>query len=178
MKNTNKIYKPSNLKNPIKNISENNSLTRRLTNNRDYLLDLLHALDGITQSPKYHPESDALFHSLQVFEWAYRESDDPELWLAALFHDVGKSVDSKSHCEIGAEMLSNIFTERAVWLIAHHLDLMKSPQMTRKRLANSNKLKELSLLRRWDMAGREPDVEVRQPEEALDLILEAFENNH
>ncbi len=138
------------------------------------MLELLLALDGVIQSPKYHPESDTLYHSLQVFECAYRESDDPELWLAALFHDVGKSVDSKNHCEVGAEMVTDLFTERVVWLIEHHLDLMKFPQKTRKRFANSKRLKDLSLLRTWDLAGRDPHAEVRSAEDAFDLILEAF----
>jgi hypothetical protein len=36
------------------------------------LLSLLEALDGVAQSPRYHPEGDALFHSLQVFDLARR----------------------------------------------------------------------------------------------------------
>ena len=46
---------------------------------------LLEPLEGVKQSPKYHPEGDALYHSLQVFELA-REARpyDEEFLLAAL----------------------------------------------------------------------------------------------
>ncbi len=146
-------------------------LTSTLFEQREYLLNLLLALDGVVQSPKYHPESDALYHSLQVFEWSYKEANDPELWLAALFHDVGKSVDAKYHCEIGSEMLTGFFPKRVTWLIEHHLDLMRTPRTTKRKHQNSKRLKDLFLLRRWDLAGRQRMVNVREPDEALEIIL-------
>ncbi|MBV1908331.1 MAG: HD domain-containing protein [Kangiellaceae bacterium] len=146
-----------------------------LNNHKEYLLDLLLALDGVIQSPKYHPESDALYHSLQVFELAYRESTDPELWLAALFHDVGKSVDSKHHCIIGAEMVTEILPTRVIWIIKHHLDLLKSPQQTQRKFANTQKIGDLIQVRRWDLAGRSPTARVRDTEEALDIVLSRFD---
>lgn len=72
---------------------------------KDYLLDLLFDLDSIEQDPYYHPEGDALFHSLQVFQLANQQSDCPVMWAAALFHDVGKANGSKKHDAVGAEML-------------------------------------------------------------------------
>ena len=46
---------------------------------------LLQPLEGVKQSPKYHPEGDALYHSLQVFELAREERPyDEEFLLAAL----------------------------------------------------------------------------------------------
>ena len=38
----------------------------------DEMVEWLIALDGVRQDPRYHPEGDALFHSLQVFEHALR----------------------------------------------------------------------------------------------------------
>ena len=61
------------------------------------LLDLLVALDRIPQDPRYHPEGDALYHSLQVFQHARRESRDPALVAAALLHDVGQLVSYRKH---------------------------------------------------------------------------------
>ena len=153
------------------NSFENSQSYKSLKQHRDYLLDLLLALDGVIQSPKYHPESDALYHSLQVFEWAFKETCDPELWLAALFHDIGKSVDSKKHCEIGAEMVLDIFPSRVIWIIKHHLDLMKNPKQTQQKLTNKNQLTDLVKIRKWDLAGRDPNAAVRDVEEALDLVL-------
>ena len=150
-------------------------ISQILLASREYLLELLMALDGVRQSPQYHPESDALYHSLQVFDWAYRETDDPELWLAALFHDIGKAVDSRQHCEIGAEMVAGIMPPRVVWLIRHHLDLMICPQQTKRRLMNTTKLNDLQALRRWDLAGRDPVAVVQAPEAALQSILQAFD---
>ena len=41
----------------------------------------------------YHPEGDALYHSLQVFDLACEESPyDEDFLLAALLHDVGKAM--------------------------------------------------------------------------------------
>jgi hypothetical protein len=56
------------------------------------LLELLVALDGVRQDPRWHPEGDALYHSLQAFELARRETTDRGLWAAALLHDVGKAL--------------------------------------------------------------------------------------
>lgn len=151
------------------------SVRTKLTDNTEYLLDLLFSLDGVTQSPKYHPESDALFHSMQVFEHAYQESNDPLLWLAALFHDVGKSVDSSTHDVIGAEMVKDIFPERVVFIIRHHLDLLKSTRSTKRKYANTSLLSDLTKLRRWDLAGREQDAKVRDVKDAFSLILRATE---
>lgn len=144
----------------------------RFTSNREYLLNLLLSLDGVVQSAKYHPESDALYHTLQVFELAYKQSNDPQLWLAALFHDVGKAVDSKEHAQIGADMVRDLLPDRVVWLIEHHLDLLISPRQTRQRLANSQQLTDLTQLRAWDLGGRSTTAEVRTPDDALNIITQ------
>src|SRR5438093_1684496 len=50
---------------------------------------LLLPLESVQQSPKYHPEGDVLYHTLQVFELAKEERPyDEEFLLAALLHDV------------------------------------------------------------------------------------------
>ena len=138
---------------------------------KDYLLSLLQALDGVEQSLKYHPESDALYHSLQVFELALNNSDDKQLWLAALLHDVGKSVDSKRHAVIGADMVRGVVDERVCWLIEHHLDLLLNPAATRQRLQNTQQLADLTQLRNWDLGGRKTDAQVCSAKQALDKIF-------
>src|SRR5262249_8676322 len=50
---------------------------------------LLLPLEEVRQSPRYHPEGDVLYHSLQVFELAREERPyDEEFLLAALLHDL------------------------------------------------------------------------------------------
>jgi exopolyphosphatase/pppGpp-phosphohydrolase len=138
----------------------------------DELLPLLLALDGIRQDPAYHPEGDALFHSLQVFDLARAATNDRALWAAALLHDVGKAIDSSNHDEVGADLLSDIVSPRIVWLVRHHLDLLKNPRMTKRRLRGSRALIDLQHLRRWDVGGRSPHAIVLSPEIALSMIFE------
>jgi putative nucleotidyltransferase with HDIG domain len=68
-------------------------------NNSDDLLNLVNALKGVPQDPKYHPEGDVYVHTMEVVnnasEIATRENLDPKdrqvLMLAAMLHDVGKA---------------------------------------------------------------------------------------
>ena len=134
------------------------------------LLDLVVALDRIPQSPRYHPEGDALYHSLQVFQHARRESRDPVMHAAALLHDVGKALRAGDHDAEGADLLEGLVAPRVVWLVRHHLDLLREPGATRRRLHNTVDLRDLELLRRWDLAGRSPRATVCSPAEAVTFI--------
>lgn len=137
----------------------------------DALLGLLLDLDGVRQVPRYHPEGDALYHSLQVFGLARRESSDRGLWAAALLHDVGKAISGPDHDETGADLLDGIVNDRVVYLVRHHLDLLRAPRQAQRRHP-PERLAELALLRRYDLRGRRLDVAVVSPEEALDCIFE------
>ena len=136
------------------------------------LLELLLALDGVRQDPRFHPEGDALFHSLQAFDLARRQSDDRALWAAALLHDVGKAVSSPDHDVIGADLLDGLVAPRVVWLVRHHLDLLRAPGVTKRRLRNTPALVDLQRLRRWDVGGRSPSASVLEPEAALALLFD------
>jgi hypothetical protein len=137
----------------------------------DDLFSLVEALDGIRQSPRYHPEGDALFHSLQVFELARRSTTDRVLWAAALFHDVGKAIDGPLHDEVGADLLEGLLCPRGVWLVRHHLDLLKDARGTRRRYRGTPALHDLELLRRWDLGGRDPGARVISTEGAFDQLF-------
>jgi len=52
----------------------------------------LHALFGVPQPARYHPEIDTGVHSLMAVSQAALLSDKPEVRLAALLHDLGKAV--------------------------------------------------------------------------------------
>ena len=139
---------------------------------------LLKPLEGVKQSPKYHPEGDALYHSLQVFELARYERDyDEEFLLAALLHDVGKGIDPTDHVTAGLMALEGTITERTETLIALHMDAHLYREGTlgargRLRLEQSSEFEDLMLLQELDKRGRVPGAFVCELEEALDVIRE------
>jgi hypothetical protein len=129
----------------------------------------LEPLETVKQNPKYHPEGDALYHSLQVFELA-REARpyDEEFLLAALLHDVGKAIDPQNHVAAAIEALRGAVTERTLWLIEHHMDLLSS--RARRPLEPGESLDDLKLLRDLDDAGRVPGAPVGTIDQALDYL--------
>jgi hypothetical protein len=138
-------------------------------------------LESVKQNPKYHPEGDALFHSLQVFQLA-RDAHpyDEEFLLAALLHDVGKAIDTHDHVTAGIDALRGAVTERTLWLIEHHMDLLRSgektlPARVRRALESSEYFDDLKLLRELDDAGRVPGQQVDSLDEVLDY-LKGLEN--
>jgi len=139
---------------------------------------LLLPLEGVKQSPRYHPEGDALYHSLQVFDLASHELPyDEEFLLAALLHDVGKAIDPTDHVAAGLEALEGYITDRTAWLIEHHMDahLLRDGtlgQRKRKRLQAEEDFEALLLLAQCDRAGREKGVEAPELDEALQYIRE------
>lgn len=138
----------------------------------DRLFDLLQALDGLQQDLRYHPEGDALYHSLQAFNLARRASADRALWAAALLHDVGKAYDSFHHDEVGAALLDGLVAPRVSWLVRHHLYLLRAPGLVRQRLRGTAALRDLESLRRCDLGGRARDASVLLLSDALMLLLE------
>lgn len=144
-------------------------------------LALLAPLEAVEQSPKRHPEGDALYHSLQVFDLARDHLPyDEEFLLAALLHDVGKAIDPRNHVAAGLEVLESILTPRAFWLIEHHgeahavLDQSLGVR-ARRRLEDSEHYEELLLLARCDRAGRVPGAQVPEADEAVEYIRELAE---
>jgi predicted nucleotidyltransferase len=135
-------------------------------------------LENVKQSPKYHPEGDALYHSLQVFDLACDELPyDEEFLLAALLHDVGKAIDPQDHVAAGLEALEGFITPRTTWLIENHMLAQQVLDKTlgfraRKRLAQSEDYDELLLLANCDREGRQPGVVAPELDEALDYLRE------
>jgi predicted HD phosphohydrolase len=136
----------------------------------------LDPLESVKQNPRIHPEGDALYHSLQVFELA-REARpyDEEFLLAALLHDVGKAIAPGDHAAAGVEALRGAVTERTLWLIEHHRDLAIARERTlsqrlRRELESSEYYEDLRALRVLDDAGRVPGVPVGTVDEALDYL--------
>jgi len=134
-------------------------------------------LEAIKQNPKFHPEGDVLYHSLQVFELARDARPyDEEFLLAALLHDVGKAIDLQDHVAAGVHALRGTVTERTSWLIEHHMDLLPSrdrplPPRLKRELEASEYFEDLKLLRELDDAGRVPGMHVDSIDEVLAYLL-------
>ncbi len=117
---------------------------------------------GVPQMDEHHPEGDVFNHSLQVLRWAFRESIDTDLILAAMLHDVGKAVETRGHEEKAVEMLGDHLSAKTKWLIEQHMRIwdMVLGDMRRqgkvKYLVEHLFLPDLILLARWDKMGRDP----------------------
>lgn len=137
---------------------------------------LLLPLENVKQNPQWHPEGDALFHSLQVFHLAQVElAYDEEFLTAALLHDVGKAIDPHDHVAAGLEALAGFITERTAWLIAHHMEGQEALAGTlgaraKRRLQENESYEELLLLARCDRRGRVPGGTAPELTEALDYL--------
>ncbi len=138
----------------------------------DELVALLEPLARVRQDPRHHPEGDALFHSLQVFQRALDAGEPPHLVAAALLHDVGKSSPDDRHAETGAALIASIAGERTCLLVERHMDLLRDPSGTRRRMHGDPLLDELERLRAHDLAGRRPRVYVPTCERAVGALLE------
>ena len=137
---------------------------------------LLVPLENVRQSLKYHPEGDALFHSLQVFGLARDHMPyDEEFLLAALLHDVGKAIDPDDHVNAGLEALDGFISERTCWLIGNHMEAHRIHDRSigarrRRRLEAHPWFDDLCALGECDREGRVPGADVDEVEDALDYI--------
>ena len=137
---------------------------------------LLCPLEEVILPSERHPEGDALYHSLQVFQLALDERPyDEEFLLAALLHDVGKAIDPKDHVCAGLAALADHVSERTALLIEqhhqghHYLDCTLGMRARRRLEADPN-FEELLLLAECDKKGRQQGVAVPDVEQAIEEI--------
>lgn len=138
----------------------------------DALVAMLEPLARVRQDPKHHPEGDALFHSLQVFDLALGAGEPPHLVAAALLHDVGKACADGPHEESGAALIATFADERTCFLVERHMDLLRDAPGTRRRLRGDARLIELERLREHDLRGRRKSAHVPTLERAVGALLE------
>jgi hypothetical protein len=137
---------------------------------------LLEPLEGVKQSPEYHPEGDALYQSLQVFELAREERPyDEEFLLAAFLHDVGKAINPSDHVLAALQSLEGAITARTEWLIAHHMEVQALRAgilgvKARARIQSSEYYDDLILLAELDRHGRVRGASVCELDEALEFL--------
>ena len=137
---------------------------------------LLLPLENIKGNSR-HPEGDALYHSLQVFELARSEGYgyDLEFLQAALLHDVGKAIDYAHHAQAGAETLEGFVSERTHFLVGHHMEMLdlhnhKLGHKQETALHQSEYWEDLTALRDFDNRGRQRGMLVDTVEEVLEYL--------
>lgn len=139
---------------------------------------LLGPLADVKQDPQTHPEGDALYHSLQVFQLAEAHLPyDEELLTAALLHDVGKAIDRRDHLTATISALAAIVTDRTLWFI-ENMPLARFHARgtlgvrARNRLQTTDDFDELLIFAECDIAGRKCGVLVPDVEDALCMLRE------
>lgn len=149
---------------------------------RNYVLNLgeLKEMRGFDQMNPYHPEGDLMEHVQQVVTFV--GTDNPDVWLAAVFHDIGKPKKWQwhrkypenrtfyGHDRASAGLFLKINerchfdklgfnVDKVHWLILNHIRIMQYDKM---KLAKQCQLDqnpwfpELVLLRDADEKGRNP----------------------
>lgn len=113
-------------------------------------------LQSVPGDPVHHPEGDVLTHSLIALDNMTDLTQDPELRMAALFHDLGKHDCHQTriedgivrhshigHDKSGADImkqiakrmkLSNELTNKLAWLIDNHMRAHTGKDMKRSKL--------------------------------------------
>ena len=140
--------------------------------------EFLRPLAEVQQHPERHPEGDALYHSLQVFQLAREQiAYDEELLTAALLHDIGKGINRRDHVATGLAALEGLITIRTIWFIenlpsAHDLSTGSLGARARRRLEAAEDFEELVLLAECDRRGRVRGTSVCDLEEAIDYLRE------
>ena len=63
---------------------------------------------------------DRLTHCRQAATLAHRDGRDEEYVVCALLHDIGDTLGSYNHADIGAAILKPFVSEANHWMLAHH----------------------------------------------------------
>lgn len=63
---------------------------------------------------------DRLQHCLQTAELAAEDGKDEEYVVCALLHDIGDTLGSTNHADVGAAILQPFVSEENHWMVKHH----------------------------------------------------------
>jgi predicted HD phosphohydrolase len=122
-------------------------------------------------------------HSLQTATRAERAGADPELVVAALLHDVGKTVTSRDHGRVAAEILAGAVRRDVVWLVGVHQDFtaieLHNGRGRRARYRHALH-PGYKLARRfvdeWDLPSRDPAYDTLPVEHFVPLVHELLQH--
>ena len=107
-------------------------------------------LKNVDQRRDFHPEGDVLTHTKVVFDRLTDTTDDIDILLASIFHDIGK--DSTSAINPKTGKLSSIGHEKvSASLVNFHQDVIKDlggdPQMVHDIVLNHMKIHQIDKMR-------------------------------
>lgn len=138
------------------------------------LANLLYRLEAVRLDSLEHPEGDALYHSLQVFEIGRSiEPYDEEFLIACLLHDVGLTINPRQPILSTFDVLGDWLSERTRWFIEQRpvasagLRQGRFPQSLRKH-PDFDLLVELA---RADRDGRVAGAQVPDVEEVITYLM-------
>jgi len=145
---------------------------------------LLEPLARVQLDPRTHPEGDALYHSLQVFELGKAERPyDEEFLLACLLHEVGRAINPRHPVLSAIDALGTLITDRTRFLIEQRpvaAEYLRSGDCP-KSLRRSEDFEDAVLLARCDRAGRVPGAAVGTLDDAIAYLAgldTAWDNAH
>lgn len=135
------------------------------------ILDIIERSITVVQEYKYHPEGNLRDHTLQVFYHAARETNDADLLMAALTHDIGKTIEMKGHEKYSVDILMDegvdLISFKTLWLVSNHMRIKTYVEGEMKGLkkavtfSNHPWFVDLVRLNRWDLMGRNPNRKMK-----------------
>ncbi len=145
----------------------------------DRMLGMLRALAGITNGFAV----DQLTHVCQTAARAERAGADREVVVAALCHDIAKSVSEPNHPAVAAALLTPYVRPEVVWMVQVHQDfqgrhyygfLGKDPEARRQYVGHPAYELAERFADEWDQAAFDPDYDTPPLEHFEPLVREIF----
>ena len=128
-------------------------------------------------------EINQLEHSLQTATRAVRAGAELDIVVAALVHDVGKTISNANHPSIAAEMVRPWLSEEAYWVIKVHQDFQGIHYFARMGLDPMMRLKHKDhplydlaelFVDEWDNKAFDPDYDTLPLEHFEPMVQEVF----
>jgi predicted HD phosphohydrolase len=143
------------------------------------ILQQVGLLEGIVEGMQVNQ----LQHSLQTATRAERDGASLDIVVAALVHDVGKTISNANHPAIAAEMVRPWLSEDAYWVIQVHQDFQGIHYFARLGLDPMMRLRHKDhplydlaeqFADEWDNKAFDPDYDPYPLEHFAPLVVEAF----
>jgi predicted HD phosphohydrolase len=154
-------------------------LEEDLTHVPDRILGVLRSLEGLRQGFAI----DQLQHSLQTATRAERAGADPDMVIAALCHDMGKSISNANHPAIAAEIIRPWVSPEAAWVVQVHQDFQGlhyyeraglDPMMRRRHAGHPAYDLAARFADEWDQTAFDPAYDTLPLAHFEPLVREVF----